>query len=100
MTAALGGSFNQMYPSNIHAQAQVQAQAQANAFRMQLMQAEIIRLQVCPSFQRLSFPISHLLSVFLAHFPMLIRAHIIPFPRPFLNPIPFSPLVPVNSLSF
>ena len=31
MTAALGGSFNQMYPSNIHAQAQVQAQAQANA---------------------------------------------------------------------
>ncbi|KAH8113413.1 hypothetical protein DFH11DRAFT_1510627 [Phellopilus nigrolimitatus] len=41
MTAAAGGSFNQMYP----AQAQAQAQAQTQAFQMQIVQMEIMRLQ-------------------------------------------------------
>lgn len=43
MTAAVGGSFNQMY-------AQAQAQAQAQAFQMQMMQMEIMRLQVSSRF--------------------------------------------------
>jgi hypothetical protein len=46
MTAALGGSFNQMFPTQAQAQA-----AQARAFQMQLMQAEIMRLQVCLIYQ-------------------------------------------------
>ena len=46
MTASIGGSFNQIIPSQAHAHSQAQAQAQQQAFQMQMMQMEILRLQV------------------------------------------------------
>lgn len=48
MTAAIGGSFNQMYSG----QAQAQLQAQQQAIQMQMMQMEIMRLQALQQVQQ------------------------------------------------